>query len=390
MFNVGFPTLCSKSQLKNMRVNNIRIIRFFLSLVWTELVSSSLVVRISKIRGHDYSSCWISNATTPCKSVDYALGALQESRNSNETIFTFSIEDQIYSLENRVQISQTSKEKIIFLKSGNPSARNIIRCEDKVAGIDIRTKDSAHHKTRNIHFQNLEFQNCGPHTAAVVLIWNSIDISFTNCVFGHNTQAGMNAYDSGVIIENCTFVNNTSNGRNSNEEYKEGVDSAGGGAGFLYHNAVNLSLIIRNSIFESNAAVTNTSLHFIAPSSNVSHFTTGGGGIIVVFRRTATDCRVVIDNSVFLNNTATYGGGIYFADSNMAVRNTYTVTNSNFSGNYAGQTGGGLIFSQWDNASSTTTVFKNCIISENTSKRGAGMNVFLMNYDSKPNDSVLR
>ena len=374
-----------------MRVNKFRIICFLLSLVWRELVSSHLVVRVSKTKGQDHDSCWISNATTPCKSVEYALGALQESRNVNETIFTFSIEDQVYPLQKRVKISQTSKEKMIFLKSaGNSNARNVVRCETKIAGIDIGTKDNTDHKTSNIHFQNLEFQNCGPQAAAVVLIWNSIDITFTNCMFGHNMQAGMNAFDSGVTIDNCTFVNNTSCGDNSTEEYKEGVDSAGGGAGFLYHNAVNLSLIIRNSIFESNAAVTNDSINFIAPSSNVSHFTTGGGGVIVVFRRTATDCQVVIDNSVFLNNTATYGGGLYFADSNMAIRNTYTVTNSNFSGNYAGQTGGGLIFSQWDNASSTITIFKNCIVRENTSKRGAGMNVFLMNYDSKANDSVLR
>ena len=69
---------------------------------------------------------------------------------------------------------------------------------------------------------------------------------------------------------------------------------------------------------------------------------------MVVFREKAENCQVLIDNSVFLNNTATYGGGIYFANTNIAIRNNYTVTNSNFTGNYAGQTGGGLIFSQWD------------------------------------------
>lgn len=370
---------------------SFRVVWFLFSLVWMAFLAGCLVVRVSKGKGRDDPSCWVNNAKMACKTLHYAIEALEEGRNINETIFTFVIEDTVYALEKRVKILQTSQRRSVSLTSDNLSSGTVIRCEGNTAGIEIGKQGNYSIKTRNIHFQDLEFQNCSLSFAAVVLIWNSVDITFTNCVFRHNRQAGINAFDSGVTIESCSFVNNTSNAPNSTEEYREGVDAAGGGAGFLYHTGRSLSLFIRNSLFESNTAVTNDSQDFIAPSSNISHqFTTGGGGVIVVLRSEATDCRVVIDNSAFLSNSATYGGGLYFAVSNMAIKNNFTVTNSNFTANYAGQTGGGLIFSQWDNVSSITTIFQSCNVSENRSQRGAGMNVFFMNHDLRENDSKLR
>ena len=223
-----------------------------------------------------------------------------------------------------------------------------------------------------------------------MLIWNSINVDFTNCVFRHNTQAAINSFDSAVAIDTCLFSNNTSNLQNPSEQYRRGVNSAGGGAGFLFRDSANLTVVVKNSVFDSNAAVTNNSNDFIAPSSNVTHFSSCGGGLLVVFSNKAENCQVLIDNTVFKKNTATYGGGLYLANTNLAVRNSFMVTNSNFTGNQAGQTGGGALFSQWDKASKITTIYRKCIFSENESQRGAGMNVFLMNYDVTPNDSILR
>ena len=376
-----------------MHFSSSYAVRFFLHLVWTLIIgleSTALVIRVSKTTGHDNSSCLLSNASRPCKTVAFALNATEDNRNRNETGFTFSIEDQDYSLEERVHITQTSPNKSIDLKSSN-STRSIVRCVDIHAGFEIGSRAASHiNKTRNINFINLQFENCGPHFAAVVIIWNSVDINFTNCVFKCNRQGGINAFDSGVTIDSCLFLNNTFNGYNSSEKFKEGITTAGGGAGFLFRNSVSLYLIIRSSIFTSNSAVTNDSVDYIAPSSNISHFASAGGGLLVIFRNETNQCRVVIEDSIFSKNTATLGGGVYFADTNMASRNNFSITNSSFIRNTAGQTGGGLIFSQWDCASSITTIFKNCTVSENQSRRGAGMNVFLMNYDQTPNDSVLK
>ena len=357
-------------------------------LVWIEFLSCAFVVRISEPGGTDNTSCLEPNATLPCKSLVFALGALNNTRYQNETEFTFLVEDKVYLLRERIKINQTSASRNVYLKSSNLFGLTVIRCEDMLAGIEIGSNSS---KTRNINFQNLEFQNCGSRLfAAVVLIKNSVDVNFTNCAFRHNKQAGINAFDSQVAIESCYFFNNTSNGNNSGENYTEGVTTAGGGAGFLFQDAKNLSLIVRNSIFEFNAAVTNNTDNFVAPSFDVSQLISGGGGLLIVFRKKAQHCWALIEHSRFSNNNATFGGGLYLEQSNVATRNKFTVINSNFTGNTAGQAAGGISFTQWDNASSISTIFKNCIISENESKKDAGMRVFSMTFDATHDNSVLR
>ena len=363
-----------------------------MALGWTsKSISDGLMVRVSE-NGADDISCRESNATFPCRSLGFALEALKDSSNRNETIFTFLVDaGSVYSLNERVKINQTSTSVIVYLKSSSNSTggRSIIRCADAKAGIEIGSNTS---NTRNINFVDLEFQNCSFRSvAAVVLIWNSRDINFTNCVFRNNTKAGINAFDSSVAIERCHFLNNTSNGYNSGEPYIEGVTSAGGGAGFLYQRAWNLSLIVKDSIFEFNSAVTDDTTEFVAPTYHVSqNIILGGGGFLVVFRKNAQFCRAWIENTRFANNSATIGGGLYVEQSDLAMGNHFTMVSSNLSGNTAGQAAGGLSLSQWNNASSFTTVFKNCIVSENEAQRGAGMNVFFMNSDATYNDSVLR
>ena len=366
-------------------------VHLLLNLVWIFIgfESAAVVIRVSKITGNDDLSCLVPYAARPCRSVKFALNATKDNRNRNETNFTFSIEDPVYDLEERVKIIQTSPDKNFILKS-NHSDGTIIHCLNISAGIEIGSRHDFVNKTRNITFVNLGFENCGPRFAAAVIIWNSTEINFVNCVFKDNKQAGINGFDSGVTIDSCLFMNNTSNRQNSSEKFIDGITTAAGGAGFLFRYGVSLSVIIRSSNFTLNSAVTNKSTHFVAPSSNVSHFTTAGGGLLVVFLQKTDHCRVVIEDTTFSNNSATYGGGVYFANTNVASRNSYFIRNSRFLKNIAGQTGGGVIFSQWDNASSITTIFKNCTVSENQSKRGAGMNVFLMNYDGRANDSVLR
>ena len=359
--------------------------------VWTtKSVSDGLLVRVSE-NGIDNTSCRESNATFPCRSLGFALEALKDSSNRNETMFTFLVDaGNVYSLNESVKINQTSISVIVYLKSSSNSTggRSVIRCADAKAGIEIGSNTS---NTRNINFVDLEFQNCSSRSvAAVVLIWNSRDINFTNCVFRNNTKAGINAFDSSVTIERCHFLNNTSNGNNAEEPYIEGVTSAGGGAGFLYQEARNLSLIVKDSIFEFNSAVKNDSREFVAPTYNVSLLIPSGGGLLVVFRKNALFCRAWIENTRFADNSATFGGGIYVDQSNLAMRNHFTMINSNLSGNTAEQAGGGVSLSQWKKASIFTTVFKNCTVSENNAKRGGGMNVFFMNSDATHNDSVLR
>ena len=358
---------------------NLNIVCFLLHLLWVfigfESTCTAVVIRISKTAGYDNSSCLASNATMPCQTITFALDAVKD---SNYTNFTFSIEDKVYSLEQRVTIIQTNPGKNIILKS-NHSTGSTIHCMNIFAGFDIGSPHDLVNKTRNINFVNLEFKNCGPHFAAAVIIRNSVEINFTNCAFKDNRQAGMNGFDSGVTIDSCHFVNNTSN-------YPTHPTS-GGGASFFFHNAISLSVIIRSSDFTFNSVTTNNLRNFVNLSSCCD---SNGGGLLIKFLHNARGCRVVIQDTMFSNNSARFGGGVYFEDSNMMSRNNLSITNSIFLRNMAEEAGGGLMFARWDNASSITATLKNCTVSENQSYRGAGMDVFLMNKNEKPTGSVLR
>ena len=337
------------------------------------------MIRVSKNTGYDNSSCLVSNATIPCKTITFALNATKE---SNDTDFIFSIEDQVYELEQRVKIIQTSPGKNIILKSHHRNG-STIHCMNIFAGFDIGSRPYPADKTRNINFVNLEFKNCGPRSAAAVVIWNSVEINFTNCVFKDNKQAGIYGFDSGVLIDSCLFLNSTPNHPTN--------PTSGGGARFFLSNAISLSVIIRNSNFTSNSVATNNSRDFGRPSANRSICNYAyGGGLLIMFLHNASGCRVVIQDTIFLKNSAKFGGGFYFSDSNMTSRNKVSITNSTFLRNMAVQAGGGLMFARWDKASSITTVLKNCTVSENQSNRGAGMNVLLMNNIENPTNSVLR
>ena len=368
-----------------MQRYSLNTVCFLLHLLWVfigfESTCTAVVIRVSKNTGYDNSSCLVRNATTPCKTITFALDAIKD---SNDTDFIFSIEDQVYDLEQRVNIIQTSPDKNIILKSYHLTG-STIHCMNISAGFDVGSRLYPANKTRNINFVNLEFENCGPRSDAAVVIWNSVEINFTNCVFKDNKQAGICGFDSGVVIDSCHFLNNTPNHQTN--------PTPGGGARFFFRDVVSLSLIIRNSKFTSNSVATNNSRDFGGPGADRSMCNCAyvyGGGLLIMFLHNASGCRVVIQDTIFSNNSATFGGGVYFSDSNMTSRNNVSITNSTFSRNMAVQAGGGLMFARWDSASSITTFFKNCTVSENQSKRGAGMNVFLMNNNEKSTDSVLR
>ena len=362
----------------------MNIVLFLFNSLWIfigfESTCAAVVINVSNT-GYDNSVCLVSNTTTPCKTIKFALN---EIKDSNDTDFIFSIEDQVYYLEQRVKIIQTSPDRNITLKS-NQSSGSTIQCMNTFAGFDIGSGPA--NQTRNINFVNLVFKNCGPIFAAAMVIWNSVGIKFTNCVFRDNKQAGIQGFDSGVVIESCHFLNNTP----SDPIWPTHPTSGGGGASFLFRNAISLSVIIRSSYFTLNSVTTSNLRNFEASfSTPCSCNNTHGGGLLIAFQHVASRCRVVIQDTIFLNNSATFGGGVCFVDSNVTSRNNFSITNTTFLRNIAGLAGGGLMFARWDTASSITAIFKNCIVSENQSERGAGMNVMLMNNNEKPDDSVLR
>ena len=339
-------------------------------------------VSISQKFGVDNSSCYQANGKLPCKSISYALGILNDVAFDNETSFIFSIRDKRHDLRAQVEIFQPRKDRRIFITSADKSTVPVLRCADDSSGIAIGSSEVDGISTYNIHVSDLEFQHFSASSAAVVMIWNSANVFFTNCVFRDNKRSGINAFDSGVTIEGCLFSNNTANAPQT--RFAPGLTSVGGGAGFVFVSLKGLSVVVRNTNFTENSAAINDSENYIAPRSLsiVPELNYLGGGLVVAFLNTANSNKVLIEDSIFENNKATFGGGLFHCSCHFAEENSLDVRGCSFVGNRAAQAGGGLSFSLWD-VTVAKTRFEYSVIRENWSRRGGGLNVFLMNYVSQ-------
>ena len=153
--------------------------------------------------------------------------------------------------------------------------------------------------------------------------------------------------------------------------------------GSWFINFEGLNVVVRNTNFAENSAAINDSENYIAPRSLsvVPELNYLGGGLLVAFLNMANSNKVLVEDSTFENNKATFGGGLFQCSCHFAVDNSVEVRGCSFIGNRAAQAGGGLSSSLWDFAVSKSR-FEDSVIRENWSRRGGGLNVFLMNYYS--------
>ena len=350
-------------------------------LVSFSLDIDGIEITVSQRDGLDSGSCLTGNASQSCASLQYAIRGFNTGDSFRGTHLNIAIRDGVYILTEQLLITQPLEDRSITV-TGAPNRSVLVSCANVDAGITI--------EAHNVNFLNLVFQDCGPRFAAVVRAWSSRNIAFINCTFQHNRQAGINAFDSSFVIENCLFLNNTSNANNSDMRYTPGQESAGGGAAFIFHTSYNLSVTIKNTQFISNAAVVDNSDYFVAPASNSSILSTGGGGMTIVFAGQTQLCEVVVDETKFYSNAATHGGGLHLLSCNLSRNNRVKLINSKLWKNWGSQAGGGLDMSQWDTSNKVEIYIKNCSFEENISRRGGGVNVFYMNFIKRAEDSHLQ
>lgn len=361
----------------------------FLCVLLALLVSgaSSVEVFISQKLGVDNSSCLQSNGSIPCGSLRYALQILNDVHFGEETIFKFAIQDKNYDLRNHIEILQPRKDRQMFITSAVKDSFTVIRCASESSGIIMgsQTRTGCPNSTYNVHVSNIEFQNFSPNSAAVVMIWNSDKIYFTNCVFRNNDRSGINAFDSGVTIERCVFTNNTSNVQkivDMDSRFTPDSVSIAGGAAFVFEYAVGLSLVVKNTNFTTNSAKVDHAENFIpvASFSLLPGLNLIGGGLLVAFMKEARSCRAVVEETTFDRNEATFGGGLFYGSTHFSQDNKMEVRRCSFVKNRASQAGGGVSVSVSGAISGAEFRVTHCVISDNWSRRGGGLNVFLMNY----------
>lgn len=348
-----------------------------------------LNVAVSQEYGHNNASCLTSGFLHPCFSLQYALKPLDNWNTYNATTLAITVFDSKYLLEDQVSIAQPEQSRSVII-SGREKP-SIIQCSTPNAGITIGSKFVLElGYARNVYLRDLTFQNCGPNLAAVILVWGAINVSFDSCTFRDNMNAGLNAFDSSITLKGCVFHNNTGNVRNETATFIPGLTSASGALSVMFIRGVNLSVIIQNSTFTQNSVLVNNSEFHVSPSSNVTGFYRGGGGLIVAFLHGAKFCSVYITACNFKNNSATYGGGIYLIGTGVSHNNRIEFDGGSLLYNLGSQAGGAICTSLWDSASKMDILLKNLVVKHNWGRRGAGLNSFFMSYVGKPRDSMLR
>lgn len=375
----------------------------FLLFFWWINPTTCVLIPISQSSGVDNTSCLNPNGTLPCRTIGYALAVLNDENFDHEVAFTFSIQDRYYDLRKQIQISQSRADRQIFLTTADNNSESVISCEFEfsvICGIIIGRETE--NKTHNIHVANIEFQNFRASSSAVVTIQNADNTSFTNCIFRDNKRCGLIAFNSVVSIENCRFSNNTPDQRHSNDGR---LQVCAGGAKFVFENAGNLNLTVRNTIYTRNAVVLNNSEIYVGHStfpeacSRRSDQGDGakrcaqekqeslkqatfpesygimGGGLSIVFRGSAHRNKAFIENTSFSENQATFGGGLYYGDHSSHYsrfsRNKMEIHKSSFAGNRALLAGGGMMI---QNPSGFLLV-KDCVFKENWALIGGGVKV---------------
>ena len=304
--------------------------------------------RVIKVatNGRDNPSC-LSNASRPCRSIDYALS----SKELNNTLV--SIQDGFYPLNRTVSIQYVTGLSIAGSHGFN---KTVILCaENNASGFVFRNCE-------NISFVDLEFQSCGSKfksssrvqnvpvfSYTALLMEDSKNVQWTGVRVCNSSGIGSVFYDvtGTVIMTDVIFENNVGNMEQlSNLSKNSGtLYNAGGGIYIEFRptgSTENSTYLLRNCNFSGNVA-NNRRNDVISDSIGQSYFSLGrGGAMSLISRGDRSRNHLTLDTCFFTNNTALWGAGIFCEVDDRSGNNSITVINSHFLYNVATFAGGGI------------------------------------------------
>ena len=233
---------------------------------------------------------------------------------------------------------------------------------------DVYKTDSTRTLIRNSKFIGSTQANAN-RSGGLSITFNRSVSSITlieDSVFSNITGGGLlvqlhQSSNSSVIVSRCFFTNSIHFEANGNPNY-----SGGGGAGVVMSDSADNAIIFVESIFSNNTALT-------------------GGGLFILFLNSSGNNTISIVKSQFLDNgkgvhssKETKGGGVSVAIRNDSYDNNVSIGESVFAGNSA-ERGAGLHIhlhdsSRWNNVSIVLSNFtRNMSPSESREGSGGGI-----------------
>ena len=229
------------------------------------------------------------------------------------------------------------------------------------------------YRNATVNLYNLIFTNAynQGHGGA---IYNHGNLSIYNCTFVNNTVVGdpeldfnyggaaVFSYNGKLTIRDSYFVNNTGYEGGAiygaadsdvvgvldinNSKFENNKATTVNDAGGAIYAGNYLKFLINNTEFIGN----------LAPTKHSQYIAGGTGGAIYIRSTIASS----IANSNFVNNSAFYWGGAI-----KSYAGSFDLTNCNFTGNYAGASGGALHISRSASLEDVVPTVNNCIFSNN-------------------------
>jgi len=242
-------------------------------------------------------------------------------------------------------IDGANKAKIFYIFNKNPSGNFTFNNINFKNGYSSSYAPIYFNHINAIYINNCSFDSCTQSDAeggALFIYYvGSNDIFIKNSNFTNNVAARSggalfisnyfpsDGIDSGGYIENCRFINNHGG--------LTGTLSNGGAIEFLTaHGIVKNCIFIGNNISNSGGAVT---LGNACPDNQLinctfinNHCLRNGGQGGAVASRTIDSENIKVINCTFEDNSATYGGAIYFKASDAVINNCNFTTSSANSG----------------------------------------------------------
>ena len=157
--------------------------------------------------------------------------------------------------------------------------------------------------------------------------------------FRHHEHGALSIYNSqDVTVKNCKFLNNTSGSYFTRKPYQ----GSSGGLSVGYHfpksklQLNNISIVVSDCTFVNNFAAPPTALRLTSTQILIGRIFSGRGAAMSVLVNVNTALNFILNNSVFVNNSAyNFGGGIYCLTAGGRINQTYLWSNNQFIGNRA-------------------------------------------------------
>ena len=345
-------------------------------------------VRVNGNLGEDSINCL--NNSIPCKSLEHVFQFLNKPDNqTSDSHFEISIDQKIIHLAKRIRLIALDNYKVHLgpgQVGGMQLPESTIISNSNNAMIEIHPSSKA-----TVIFRKLSFTNFGPNVPAAVLINGPISVTFEQCNFFDNHCSGLNVRDSNLVIRKSNFSDNLANQTNDFDiNFSFGNTSLAGNLGIMFEMDGGYYVSIDTCRFERGRAYTNDNEYVISHDTGVkrilSNYYAIGGGVGIVHAFSSKRNTVNITKCHFESNSATYGGGLFLTFIHNTSYNKVFIGESVITKNNVSQTGGGILFSSWDNAHNNGAFFSDCEVSYNDAMGGGGMKIIYNNKDpNNPN-----